>query len=835
MVWTVAASMVAAVAAPGAGAAGPASVPAGKQLKTVFVELSHPPLADLSVTDAKVQAGKIAKEQADFQKAAKQAGIKLQEKFAYSKLFNGFSLTVSAADLAALARMPGVQNLYPVIALERPELSTSTDMIRAPEVVADGYDGTGVKVAVIDTGIDYNHPDLGGCFGSGCRVVAGFDFVGDEYMGPDTHMPRPDSDPMDQNGHGTHVAGIIGARAASEQGVTGVAPGVTFLAYKVFGPDGPTSSDVMVAAMEAALEDGADVVNMSIGAAFQWPQYPSAVAADRLVQRGVVVSVSAGNSGANGLIAGGAPSVASRVLAVASYENSHMTVLKANLSNSTEAGYGIMTFSPAPDGASREVVAVPNLGNSDNDYAGINVAGKVALISRGADTFGNKVARAMRFGAAAAIIHNNSAGFFAGTLGTPDNGGTPWIPALSLSLEDGTAMRNALSAGGVQVAFTSEAKTVGNPLGGQVSTFSSWGPSPTLELKPDLGAPGGMIYSTYPLALGGYASLSGTSMAAPHAAGAAALVLDANPGLRAEQVHDILRNTAVPQDYASTHLLAPVNRQGAGMIDVRAAVSTPVRISPAKISLGETETGSSRSVTLTLTNMTRQAVTYTLDSQSALTAFSAYPNAQTVQMASADIVTTTGVPTITVGPNRTARVTVTITPPQGTQGDLYGGYIRFSNDAGFPALRVPFMGYLGDYQADSLLPFNIYEFPWLAELSDDGFLYKMDAMTLNPLTGKQAYVLFNLARQASKVRLTARSVSSRGRPGYRVYDLRWVGRNASEAEFDYLTWDGRDAQGRMVPQGEYILEFEVLRPMGDARNPAHWDTWESGPITITYR
>ncbi|HLN65206.1 MAG TPA: S8 family serine peptidase, partial [Symbiobacteriaceae bacterium] len=508
-VWAVAASMATAIAFPGAGAASPAAVKAGNQLKTVFVELSQAPAAEITVADEKAQGAAIAKEQAEFRQAAKAAGIKLRERYAYTKLFNGFAVTVPASQLAALARMPGVQNIYPVVALERPELHTSTEMIRAPEVVADGIDGTGVKVAVIDTGIDYSHPDLGGCFGTGCRVARGYDFVGDAFNGPDDPV-MPDNDPMDQNGHGTHVAGIIGARAASDSGVTGVAPGVTFFAYKVFGPDGPTSADIMIAAMEAAYEDRADVVNMSIGAAFQWPQYPSGMAADRLVKKGVVVTVSAGNSGDQGLIAGGAPSVASKVLAVASFENTHMTVLRADFSTNSSAGYGIMTFSPDPAGHTFDAVAVPNFGNADADYAGLNVTGKVAVISRGGDTFANKVARAMRFGAAAAIIHNNGVGFFAGTLATPDNNGTPWIYAASMSREDGLALRNELQKGAVQVTFTNQSAVVPNPQGGQISSFSSWGPSPTLELKPDLGAPGGMIYSTYPVALGSYATLSGT-------------------------------------------------------------------------------------------------------------------------------------------------------------------------------------------------------------------------------------------------------------------------------------------------------------------------------------
>jgi minor extracellular serine protease Vpr len=185
-----------------------------------------------------------------------------------------------------------------------------------------GITGAGVKVAVIDTGIDYTHPDLGGCFGTGCRVVKGYDLVGDLYDANTNPFPVPDPDPMDCAGHGTHVSGIIGANGNfATGGVKGVAPGVTFYAYRVFGCVGSTSDSVMIDAMERALNDGAQVVNMSIGAAFGWPQWPTAMASDRLVKRGVVVVSSFGNSGANGLYSGGAPGLGSLVIGVASFDN----------------------------------------------------------------------------------------------------------------------------------------------------------------------------------------------------------------------------------------------------------------------------------------------------------------------------------------------------------------------------------------------------------------------------------------------------------------------------------------------------------------------------------
>ncbi|HWI65278.1 MAG TPA: S8 family serine peptidase, partial [Symbiobacteriaceae bacterium] len=655
---------------------------------------------------------------------------------------------------------------------------------------------------------------------------------GDAYMGPDD-TPMPDDDPMDMNGHGTHVAGIIGARAASESGVNGVAPGVTFFAYKVFGADGPTTSDVIVAAMEAAYEDRADVINMSLGASFQWPKYPTGVAADRMVQRGIVVATSAGNSGDNGLYAGGAPGVASKVLSTASFENTMVTVLKATLADGSGTGYNTMTYSPDPTGHTYPVVAVPNLGNADSDYAGLDVRGKAVLVSRGAQPFASKVDRAMRMGAAAAIIHNNADGMFSGTLGTPDNGGTPWIDSVSMSRADGLRLRSLAAAGAVTITFTPDPIAVANPNAGQISSFSSWGPSPDLTLKPDLGAPGGSIYSTYPLAQGGYASLSGTSMASPHVAGAAALIIQDKPRMRALQIQDLLRNTAVPRTYANYPFLQPVNRQGAGMIDVRAAVTSPVRISPSKLSFGEFESSSAKEAELTLYNLTDEDVTYAISHRAALSSFADTPNAQQVRMSTDGAEAMLSDETILVPAGGNVTISVEVAPPAaGATGLIFGGYITFTPEEGGAVLSVPYLGYKGDYQAQSALRYNAYGLPWLARLSGDTY-FRMENMRINPLTGDRAYVLINLARQASRMKLTARA--ARGGAVNKVYDLRDAGRNSGPTDFTELAWDGRDARGNVVPNGDYVLILEVLRPMGDPNNPAHWDRWTSGPITVSTR
>jgi minor extracellular serine protease Vpr len=293
-----------------------------------FVELASAPMADGS------SATTLNAEKDAFRAAAASEGLQYQERYSYSTLWNGVSVEINASDVSRLARVPGVKAVYPVVKFTppNPSVNSGMDLITAiKQTGADiaqnalGLTGKGVKVAVMDTGIDFDHPDLGGCFGPGCRVVTGFDFVGDAFNADDTSptfnpIPVPDPIPDDCNGHGTHVAGIVGANGA----IRGVAPEVTFGAYRVFGCDGSTTSEIMIAAMERALFDKMQILNMSIGAAFQWPQYPTAVAASRLVNKGMIVVTSIGNSGASGLYSASAPGVGKNVIGTASFDNTHV-------------------------------------------------------------------------------------------------------------------------------------------------------------------------------------------------------------------------------------------------------------------------------------------------------------------------------------------------------------------------------------------------------------------------------------------------------------------------------------------------------------------------------
>lgn len=796
-----------------------------------FVELSSPPSVEGT------SPARLRQEKAAFRAAAAQAGIVYRERMAFELLWNGLSIEVAPSYLAALSRLAPVKALHPVATISLPQTTTvSPDLATALAMTgADvaqselGLTGAGVKVAVMDTGIDYNHPDLGGCFGAGCRVFAGFDFVGDEFNAadPEKGTPDPDPDPMDCNGHGTHVAGIVGADGE----VTGVAPGVTFGAYKVFGCAGSTFADIMIAAMERALEDGMDVLNMSIGAAFQWPQAPTAQASDRLVNAGMVVVASIGNSGAFGVYSAGAPGVGSKVIGVASYDNSHINALTFNVNPSgQQVAYLPLATTPDPptSGTTPEVVFVGR-GCLVDPYLG-DPNGKVALIERGICAFNEKYNRAADAGAVAVVIHNNVSGLFAGG-GVVSRG----IPGVGISLANGQHIRSLLDAGEVvTLTWTDVRVNAPNPTGGLISSFSSYGLAPDLTLKPDLGAPGGLIRSTFPLALGGYATISGTSMSAPHLAGAAALVLEARPRLPAQEMRTVLLNSAVPRPWwgnPALGLLDNVHRQGGGMVNIPNAAQATTRIEPGKLSLGESQSGPATR-TLTIENRSGSAVTYELSHAPALsTRGSTFAPIFTTGFASVSF----SASSVTVPAGGVATVDVTITAnPALADRSLYGGYIVLTEHGGGRVYRVPYAGFKGDYQSIQALTPTTFGFPWLARRVDTAFVNQPEGGTFTLVGDDIPFILVHLDHQVRRLRAEVFEADG-GRARHRAFEFQYVGRNSTSTSFFAIPWDGSTVRGTQtveVPDGSYIIRLSVQKALGDDDDPAHWETWTSPVITI---
>lgn len=310
------------------------------------------------------------------------------------------------------------------------------------------------------------------------------------------------------------------------------------------------------------------------------------------------------------------------------------------------------------------------------------------------------------------------------------------VPTVGIAQEEGRRLEAAIAKGKATVTWSKRKLASYAPDSGRASTFSSYGPSATLSLKPDLLAPGGNIRSTYPLEKRGYATESGTSMAAPHAAGAAALLLQANPSLGPADVRAVLQNTAKPVLLADparrgfpsqARVAEPVQRQGGGLIDIPAAVAqatshsslgskaSPSTVTPSKISLGDTD--STKPTRLTIANRSGAEVTHTLSADLS-PAGTWGPNTSPQIVPGLNTGVTFSRRKVRVPPHSTRTVEVTVTPPtehtayvqgkasrtrlKGTA--VYGGFVVLKGSDG-RTRRVPFLGLSGDYEAlDAIKP-----------------------------------------------------------------------------------------------------------------------------------
>jgi subtilisin family serine protease len=584
--------------------------------------------------------------------------------------YNGMGVRIARGKAAGLAKLPGVVAVHTLTA-KSVDNTVSIPFLGVPQVWQDtGYTGKGVKVAIIDTGIDFTHADFGGpgtvaawdaahaasaaeadpaLFGPAApRVKGGYDFVGDDYdangeKGPTT--PSPDPNPLDCYGHGSHVAGTTGGSGVTADGKTyagpynadtakaafkvgpGVAPQVDLYSLKVFGCDG--STDVTVDAIDWAVDHGMDVINMSLGSPFGSPDDPDAVAASNAVAAGVVVVASSGNEGQNPYMTGtpgsgrGVISV-SAVDSTASFPGANLTAdsieaieaINANGAKLTGATYPVFVVKDNPKTPENEA-----LGCSVDAFEGV-AAGQLAVVDRGTCARAAKAIFGQQAGAGAVLMINNAPGFppYEGEItSNPDDGVayTVTIPFLGVGLESADAVRERDGK-----SLTVTAATLKNPSFRDYASFSSSGPaSGDSSMKPNVSAPGVSI-SSAGVGTGNEAAInSGTSMAAPHVAGVAALAVQAHPAWRADEIAAALGSTADP-DKLKENGYAPL--LGGGLVDAAQSVATTTfatgdtfrtdngRIAAPSLSFGfdEPTIASVETKVLTITNRGSRAVTY---------------------------------------------------------------------------------------------------------------------------------------------------------------------------------------------------------------------------------
>ncbi len=592
----------------------------------VTVRLAEPAIAETVAEGAlahgnapskaaqRAKSNKVKTQQNGFMSEAKSLGAK--ELGRTTLAANVVVVSVDAAQLQELAALDDVISVTP---LGRYEMHASTqadeaasgslgqaiDYVQAKPLHDAGFDGAGIRVAVLDSGIDFTHANLGGpgttaafntCFAGAnaaptglCadlfgptapKVKGGYDFVGDQW--PNAAATN-DPNPIDRagSGHGTHVADIIGGRSADGTH-EGIAPGVSIYAVKVCSSVSTACNGVaMLQGMDWALDpngdddiaDAVDIVNLSLGSSYGQEQDDMSFATDNVVHAGVVVVASAGNSADRPFIVG-SPSSAAGAISVAqtTLPDERQWVIQ------NSAGVPInnavhQVWSPVPTTAITGSLARPSdggLGCTAASFSGFP-AGAIALIQRGSCNVSDKSVNAQNAGAIAAVIYNNTPGdppSFSFGSAVPVT-----IPTLTISLADGATLAAQLPA--TATIDPAAAISLANAMVGTSSRGLAVG---SHLAKPDIGAPGAWLSAEVGTG-DGETNFGGTSGAAPVVSGAAALLLDKFPDATPSVIKARLLNGAdhanrTPE--AGGFITTPISRVGAG----------EVRVAPAADALG---------------------------------------------------------------------------------------------------------------------------------------------------------------------------------------------------------------------------------------------------------
>ncbi|KAG0216416.1 hypothetical protein BGX28_002886 [Mortierella sp. GBA30] len=619
-----------------------------------------------------------------------------------------------------LSQVKGIRMVEPVVMHDRPDVnidvvqvlgkgapkSTVHDLTGVKEVHESlKLFGEGIKIGIIDSGVDYHHPALGGCFGPGCKVAYGTDFV------------------------------------------------ATLGAYRVFGCKGGTSNDLIMKALLRAAADGMQIINLSLGGPGGWKQDREARLADELANNGTLIVAAMGNEGQMGLFESSSPGVGSDLITVASTENGFrsnmyftidMTTVKNTHSSHDNHDSDDDTHDKdddkqdkgEPSGKGNEPRSILYIGDVDMNLANTtlvqiapgtsgkvksdacepitkDLTGKIALIRRGECTFKIKIANAALAKATGVIIMDNvpSAGLAADTEGAT-------IKVRTVTLDDGEYLLRAIKkqkkeAEGIKLIAGDGPKNVVNPNGGFLSAFSSMGPDSELNSKPDIAAPGGQIWSTFPIKLGSYASLSGTSMATPYVVGCIALYLQGLPTAdhSAAAIKTALQNSAQPRkQQTGFDGLASVTQQGAGLIRMMDILSSRTTVTPSRISLNDTVHLNSHQ-RLTIANRGPTPITYSVD---ILPAAGLLPFDKDMMIdkspkpisAEADVDVSSS--SVTVAPGATAIVNLKFKGPDmdPSKYAIYSGFVRLTPEKishRNPVMHVPYMGMKGDYAKVQIL------------------------------------------------------------------------------------------------------------------------------------
>jgi len=575
------------------------------------------PKLDLNSPQAAAYESQLAAQQEIFKDLARKLSPNLRVIAELRTLVNAISIEAPGTDLAAIATLPGVKRVV-LRKQYHAVLNASVPLINAPaawaRVGGSGSAGQGIRIAILDTGIDQTNPLFAA---AGFTAPSGFprgnlSFTSNKIIVARAYLQGTGATPLDQNGHGTNVAGIAAGdfnTTSPLAPLSGVAPRAFLGNYRVLDSSGTGFDDLIANALQDALADGFDVANLSLGGPAGTSLGLLDQAVENAVAAGMTVVIAAGNSGDSGPGTIESPGVAPSAITVGASSNSHVVGPGGNITVS-----GLPTIgAPAGQKGAASSALSSTIGPAvyvdadpgNRGCAGLpagSLTGKIALLERGNCGFAAKIGNAASAGASAVIVYNKSVSEGADggdTVFVMDVSGPPLatIPSLFVNRTNGLALVNWLgSHPGAQATLTPVALIEVSTPSDVISSFSSRGPSTLRALKPDLVAPGENIYSgaitaTNPGGVSdpsGFAAVSGTSQATPHVAGGAALLKQLHPTWTPLQIKSALissANNAVFTDSTKT-VNAGVLDDGGGREDLSLASSVSATFSPASLSYG---------------------------------------------------------------------------------------------------------------------------------------------------------------------------------------------------------------------------------------------------------
>ena len=745
---------------------------ADEQVRAIVILKSLPTSENKTYVQRLVNnESKLMAEHALVKQQMTRSNVPYQVNFEYTALLNGMSVTMRYGDLEQVAALPNVEYVYIATHFDPPAPETqsvsSSEMIHAAWMNdAISGDGSGTSIAILDTGITLQHEafqvypgmlqtpefekpqmlDAIASIGRGVYYSQKIPFQHD-YADNDNNATD------DSSGHGTHVAGIAAGYVASDEGVIkfrGSAPDAQILAMKVFSSSSTgTSSDIYYAALEDAYKLGADVINMSLGAGNGFP-YDESLETEtygnifrRLEEAGIIVCISAGNDGSmadiaqnkagNGYVTPGyadygvlsSPASYNGNVGVAAVDNARFPARSIRVGEQDFPYRESSGTAFADTFGNREVefVVVPGQGESE-DYADIDVKDKIALVTRGGSTFESKVSIAAAAGACGVVVCNNTDdGLISMSVTTTS------IPSVFVAKDAGIALKQAAENGNAKFFVDAVEHDVASPTGWGMSYFSSWGPTNDLQIKPQISGVGGSVSSAAFQTVDQYTIKSGTSMSSPNVAGGYAAFTEAlraeNPDMSKTDVSALAKS----RTQATARILTQYDgtpfsprQQGAGLLDLKAADTTALRIPSPLVELGD-DPGKTASYTVRfdVENSSDSAQTYQVQTDvlcdSLTTVDVGTEEAPDVRSYNAlqtravtDRCTVSGPESVTLQPGEKKTVSVTIALSEELKQELdrdfpngtyIEGYVRLTNDA--ESAHATYLAFYGDWNAAPII------------------------------------------------------------------------------------------------------------------------------------